>query len=112
MPPVSKRKPPSLPTRRFTARLSPPKDTRTQVLDSEFWFLLFLMKVLHVIDTMDPQAGGPCQGVRNLARRLRAMGHSWEVVCLDEPHESYLANEKIPIHALGRGHTAWSYHPD
>jgi glycosyltransferase involved in cell wall biosynthesis len=70
------------------------------------------MKVLHVIDTMDPQAGGPCQGVRNLARTLRAMGHSWEVVCLDEPHESYLANEKIPIHALGRGHTAWSYHPD
>jgi glycosyltransferase involved in cell wall biosynthesis len=70
------------------------------------------MKILHIIDTMDPQAGGPCQGVRNLARRLRSMGHSWEVVCLDDPDESYLANENIPIYALGKGHTAWSYHPD
>ena len=69
------------------------------------------MKILHVIASMDPRCGGPCQGVRNLARSLRALGHSWEVVCLDDPDEDYLAEESVPIHALGKGQTSWSYHP-
>jgi glycosyltransferase involved in cell wall biosynthesis len=70
------------------------------------------MKILHVIDSMDLRTGGPSEGVRNLVRRLRILGHSWEVVCLDDPQADYLAKENVPIHALGKSHTPWSYHPD
>lgn len=70
------------------------------------------MKVLHVIASMEPSHGGPCQGVRNIAHRLRAQGHSWEVVCLDDPHSKYLARESFPIHALGKARPPWGYHPD
>jgi glycosyltransferase involved in cell wall biosynthesis len=70
------------------------------------------MKILHVINSMNPRAGGPCQGVRNLAEQLRRLGHSWEAVCLDDPQSDFLVNAGLPVHALGKGHTVWSYHPD
>jgi glycosyltransferase involved in cell wall biosynthesis len=66
---------------------------------------------LHIIGSMDPRSGGPCQGVRSLALSSREQGHSVEVVCLDDPAADYLANEKLTIHALGKGRWAWSYHP-
>jgi glycosyltransferase involved in cell wall biosynthesis len=69
------------------------------------------MKYLHIIASMDPRAGGPGQGIRNLATRVLEHGSSVEVVCLDDPRSEYLVKETIPIHALGRGRTAWSYHP-
>jgi glycosyltransferase involved in cell wall biosynthesis len=34
-----------------------------------------------------------------------------EAVCLDNPNSDYLARETIPVHALGKGRGAWSYHP-
>ena len=70
------------------------------------------MRILHVITSMDPSYGGPSEGVRNLAHCLRSLGHSWEVVCLDDPQAGFLANESIPVHALGKSRKPWSYHPD
>src|SRR5260221_620750 len=52
------------------------------------------MKFLHVISSMNPRSGGPCQGIRNLAPFILAQGHSSEVVCLDDPKSDYLAHEK------------------
>ena len=91
------------------------------------------MRYLHLISSMDPRAGGPCQGIRNLTPRSHAAGHSVEVVCLDDPDSAYLAAESrearaasnepstrsspletpsyFKIHALGKGRGAWSYHP-
>lgn len=69
------------------------------------------MKILHIITSMDPRTGGPCQGVRNLAPHMERQGYAMEVVCLDDPRSEYLARETIPVHALGQGRTAWSYHP-
>ncbi len=51
------------------------------------------MRYLHLISSMDPRAGGPCQGIRNLTPRSHAAGHSVEVVCLDDPDSAYLAAE-------------------
>jgi glycosyltransferase involved in cell wall biosynthesis len=59
---------------------------------------------------MNPRAGGPCQGIRNLAPRVCERNHDVEVVCLDDPNSTYLADETIPIHALGKGIGAWCYH--
>ncbi|HEX4349414.1 MAG TPA: glycosyltransferase, partial [Verrucomicrobiae bacterium] len=69
------------------------------------------MKFLHVITTMDPRSGGPCQGIRNLAPSMFKAGNSVEVVCLDDPGSEYLAGETVRIHALGKSRGPWAYHP-
>ena len=69
------------------------------------------MKLLHLISSMNPHAGGPCQGIRNLVPRVCERGNEVEVVCLDDPSSSYLACETVPIHALGKGTGSWCYHP-
>lgn len=69
------------------------------------------MKILHVISSMHPRMGGPCQGVRNLVPCFLDAGNSVEVVCLDDPASDYLKTESVTVHALGRGRWYWSYHP-
>jgi glycosyltransferase involved in cell wall biosynthesis len=69
------------------------------------------MKLLHVVGSMNPRAGGPCQGIRNLATEMVKNGNSVEVVCLDDPRSDYLSKAFLPIHALGTGRGAWNYHP-
>jgi glycosyltransferase involved in cell wall biosynthesis len=61
---------------------------------------------------MDPRAGGPCQGIRNLAPEVLAAGHHVEMVCLDAPDAVYLAEEKLSVHALGKGLGSWGYKPN
>lgn len=58
---------------------------------------------------MDPQSGGPCQGIRNSILHLKNVGVENEVVCLDEPHDPYLRKDSFQIHALGRGLRPWCY---
>lgn len=67
------------------------------------------MKVLRVISSMDPQKGGPCQGIRNAIPELTKLGVSNEVVCLDNPEESFLTQDKFKIIALGPAKTSWCY---
>jgi len=67
------------------------------------------MNYLHVIASMDPKTGGPCQGVRNLAEYALEKGHRLEVVCLDDPAAAYIAREKIIVHALGQHVGPWGY---
>ncbi|EMI53113.1 glycosyl transferase group 1 [Rhodopirellula sallentina SM41] len=60
---------------------------------------------------MDPTMGGPCQGIRNLAPELDALGCANEIVCLDDPASSYLAEEKLTVHAIGKASGPWARHP-
>ena len=69
------------------------------------------MKLLHVIGSMNPQTGGPCQGIRSLASQMFKAGNTVEAVCLDDPNSEYLSQTPFPIHALGRGRGPWGYHP-
>jgi len=69
------------------------------------------MNYMHLIASMDPRTGGPCQGVRNLTPYMQEQGHQLEVVCLDDPAAEYLSKDRLCIHALGKGRGAWSYHP-
>ena len=68
------------------------------------------MRLLRVIASMDPASGGPCQGIRNLAPELEKLGVSNEVVCLDDPASGFFAQDRFPIHALGRSTGRWCYH--
>lgn len=68
------------------------------------------MKLLHVIGSMNPHTGGPCQMIRNFAPWFIRQGNTLEIVCLDDPDSDYLAGEPFPIHAVGQGRGSWNYH--
>jgi len=67
------------------------------------------MNILRVISTMNPKAGGPCQGIRNSIPALKALGVDNEVVCLDAPDAEYLGTDDFTIHTLGVAKGPWAY---
>ena len=69
------------------------------------------MKLLHIIGSMDPHTGGPCQTIRNFAPPFIAKGNQLEVVCLDDPKSDYLGTDRFQVHALGQGRGGWNFHP-
>lgn len=60
------------------------------------------LRILHVIDTFAPEAGGPPEFVRLLARGYKAIGAEMEVLCLDRPDAEYLREIPCRVHALGQ----------
>lgn len=64
-----------------------------------------------MVSSMDPEHGGPSLGIRNFAGQMKALGDFVEVVCLDDPRADFLTSLPLPVHALGRGRSAWRYHP-
>jgi glycosyltransferase involved in cell wall biosynthesis len=67
------------------------------------------MRLLHIIASMDPASGGPCQGIRNSNPEMIRLGVYREVVCLDDPSASFLGMDDFPVHALGPGIGPWQY---
>jgi glycosyltransferase involved in cell wall biosynthesis len=59
------------------------------------------MKILHLLSTIDPRAGGPTEGVRQSGINMTALGHEVEVVTLDDPAAPWLATFPLTVHALG-----------
>lgn len=62
------------------------------------------MRILHIIDTLSPAAGGPPEAVRQLVKAyaLEIPGSEVEIVCLDNPHAPFLAGISCRIHALNQ----------
>lgn len=71
------------------------------------------MKVLRVINSLNPALGGPGQGIKNSinAQHKLKLDINNEVLCLDNSSEEYLTNHNFVIHAIGKGATSWRYHP-
>jgi glycosyltransferase involved in cell wall biosynthesis len=69
------------------------------------------LKLLHVVRTVNPDAGGPIEGVRQRGLRLRQTGHEVEVVTLDAPQEAYVARFPLPVRALGPSRGNYGYNP-
>ena len=67
------------------------------------------MNLLHIISSMDPTTGGPCQGIRNSNDALSKQGVQREVICLDDPAAAYLGHDEFTIHALGPVQGTWKY---
>ncbi|WP_144154272.1 glycosyltransferase [Paraburkholderia sp. BCC1885] len=67
------------------------------------------MRILHLLASLDPRAGGPAEGVRQGGVMLRAMGHQVEVLTLDRPDAAFLRDFPLPLHILGpvRGNYAY-----
>ena len=66
------------------------------------------MRILHIIGTLNPAAGGPTESVRVLLS-YGPIGYSGEVVTLDDPNEPYLQNIGFPVHALGPTRTTYGF---
>lgn len=70
------------------------------------------MKLLHVISSINPQGGGPIEGIRQLQAPLKQLGMEVEIVCCDAPDAPWLATSGLPtIHALGPVRMGYSYTP-
>ena len=67
-------------------------------------------RLLHVVDSLAPAAGGTTEGIRTLAES-GAGGSAAEVVCLDDPAEPYLRGQSFPVHALGPAQGGYRYTP-
>ncbi|MEO9894555.1 glycosyltransferase [Aurantibacter sp.] len=67
------------------------------------------MKVLHVIDKMDPKRGGVCQAVRTIIKGLALLEVESEVVSTDMPTETFLQQDQFITHALGPANNPLCY---
>jgi len=61
------------------------------------------MRILHIVGTMDPAAGGPTEAIRMLVRH-QPEGYRAEIATLDAPEAGFLAelaSAGLVVHALG-----------
>jgi glycosyltransferase involved in cell wall biosynthesis len=59
------------------------------------------MKILHIINSVNPADGGPIEGIRQLGGALTSAGHLVEVASLDAPDAPYLKHCSLPVYPLG-----------
>ena len=70
------------------------------------------MKLLHVISTCDPAAGGPIEGVKQFYKQFKKSGITPEILCSDDPKKQFNKNKDLPkIHALGPSKFSYYYNP-
>ena len=67
------------------------------------------MKLLHILSSVNPDGGGPTEGVRQRGIRLTEMGHTVEVVSLDDPAEPFVREFALTVHALGPARGGYRY---
>lgn len=70
-----------------------------------------MLKILHVIPTVNPSSGGPAEGVRRRGIHLKAQGHQVDVVTMDSPTDEHLRDYPLTVVALGRKGGRYSYSP-
>jgi glycosyltransferase involved in cell wall biosynthesis len=67
------------------------------------------VKYLHVIHSLNPERGGPAEGVRQLAAAAIRLKHQVEVVTLDGPASGWEREYPCPVHCVGPGHFKYGY---
>jgi glycosyltransferase involved in cell wall biosynthesis len=67
------------------------------------------LKILQLVHTLDPSVGGVATSVLALSRGLAKRGHKIDIVVLDDPSASWIANIDLNVHALGSGVTSYRY---
>jgi glycosyltransferase involved in cell wall biosynthesis len=67
------------------------------------------LKILQMVQTLDPSTGGVARAVTTLGQTLIRLGHPAEIVALDEENSPWLGGIVLPIHCLGSGLTSYRY---
>ena len=66
------------------------------------------MRVLHIVGTIDPAAGGVSEAIRALLE-LGPSDYQHEIVSMDDPADSFLKQIPAPVHAFGPYKSAFAY---
>ena len=70
------------------------------------------MRILHVINSLNPLEGGTVECVRQLATQMILLGHEVEVIsCKDTLGADWLGEFPALVHALGPGFGTYAYSP-
>ena len=67
------------------------------------------MKLLHVINSVNPAGGGPIEAIKQLGRPLVSQGHLVEIVSVDSPSVPWVQQCCLPVHALGPGRLTYGF---
>jgi glycosyltransferase involved in cell wall biosynthesis len=67
------------------------------------------MRILHIVGTVSPAAGGPTEVIRMLIR-YAPPGYTSELATLDDPAAPFLRDLPFTVHALGSSRRRW-YRP-
>lgn len=67
------------------------------------------MKILHVLSTIDPKAGGVSQAMRTMVKGLAAREVTSEVACLDAGAPEGYPKDDFQVFFLGPGKGPWLY---
>ncbi|EPD0171440.1 hypothetical protein BUE65_22470 [Klebsiella variicola] len=70
-----------------------------------------MFKILRVITSMDPQKGGPSEGIRQLQQEIhrQRLNIKCDIVCMDDLSEEAKDVEYASIYAVGKGKGVYSY---
>jgi glycosyltransferase involved in cell wall biosynthesis len=66
------------------------------------------LKILQIVQTLDPRIGGVAPAVVALSRGLARRGHKIDIVTLDQPG-AHSKDADLTVHALGHGLTSYQY---
>lgn len=69
------------------------------------------MKILRVVASVDPSHGGVTEAVRSTTKALQDLGHSVDVVSLDDPTDAFLTDFPARTYAVGRWMRRYGYTP-
>ena len=69
------------------------------------------MKILRVIESMDPSYGGPCQGIRNSIPEMQTLETDNSVASIDGEATKWQHQDDFKIFKLGPGKGPWGYTP-
>ena len=58
------------------------------------------LKILHVIQSVDPRHGGPIEGIRQQAKAHKVFGHSVEIVSLDRRGSEFLDFPQVKVYPV------------
>jgi glycosyltransferase involved in cell wall biosynthesis len=69
------------------------------------------MRLLHVIDTLNVDSGGPIESVRMFVQAHQRIGDQVEVVTVDDPKSGYERAVDCEVHACGPRSSNYGYSP-
>jgi glycosyltransferase involved in cell wall biosynthesis len=67
------------------------------------------LRILHVLQSVNPADGGPIEGIRQMAVAHASSGHSLEIASLDPPGAPYLGFPSVPVTPLRRYWFDWLF---
>jgi glycosyltransferase involved in cell wall biosynthesis len=67
------------------------------------------LRLLHVLPSANPDTGGPLEGVKQRGLHLQRLGHTVELVTLDDPNQSFVKQFPLAVHALGPSRAPYHY---